>query len=908
MTRTFLIDGTALAYRAHFAFTGRGGGLTTSTGHPTSATFGFIMTMRALFEREKPQKVAVAFDGPREALQRTKIYPEYKATRDKAPEELVMQFEDMREVVHAWGLPILELPGQEADDVIGTLAIQCRDLGEEVFLVTGDKDFMQLIDDSRIRLYDLMSKGSKEPKILGPEDVEKKFGVQPRQMIDLLALMGDSSDNVPGVPGVGPKTAARLLQQFGTMENLYEHLDEIQKPKLRTSLEENRDKAFLSKHLVTIRTDLELPIRPETVGPPHPDTAALLKLYRRLEFRALADELLKAQQEKDQRKDRDYQVTQSLEEVQTLSTKLREAGSFAFDTETTSLDQGELEVVGMSFSFQENQGFYVPLIAPDLPEGHNKEQWLQALQPLLEDPKLGKIGQNLKYDIEAMQSLKVQVRGLIFDTMLASYCVAPGIRRHNLDELSLRYFNYRKIPTKELIGTGKNKLTMDQISQVIVGEYACEDADFTFRLKKPLEEEIEEFDVKGVFYDIEIPLVNVLVDMETRGIKVDRETLDRLSQEMEKRIDELTTQIYDLAGEEFNIQSPAQLGKILFEKLQVQHELGLKKLSKTKTGQYRTDAAVLESLGGHPIGALLLEYRKLTKLKGTYVDALPKLIRPETGRIHTSFNQAVAATGRLSSDNPNLQNIPIRTEEGRKIRGAFVAGFPDWVLISSDYSQIELRILAHLSRDENLIQGFRKGEDIHRRTAALIFDVMPELVTSDMRSHAKVINYGLVYGMGAKRLAGETGMSVAEAKKFIAAYFSKMPRVKEWLDTTLEHAREDGEVRTLFGRRRPIPEINSQVPRLRVAAENVAVNSPIQGSAADIIKIAMIRLHKALREEGLQGRQLLQVHDELVLECPKAELEKTIQLVRSCMEGAAELEVPLTVDIGSGWSWLEAHS
>ena len=908
MTRTFLIDGTALAYRAHFAFTGRGGGLTTSTGHPTSATFGFIMTMRSLFHREKPQKIAVAFDGPREALQRTKIYPEYKATRDKAPEELVMQFEDMREVVQAWGLPILELAGQEADDVIGTLAIQCRDRGDEVFLVTGDKDFMQLIDDNRVRLYDLMSKGSSDPKILGPEDVVKKFGVGPEQMIDLLALMGDSSDNVPGVRGVGPKTAAQLLQKYGTLENLYAHLDEIKKPKLHANLEENRDNAFLSKHLVTIRTDLVLPVGPDDIGPPHPDSAALLKLYRRLEFRALADGLLKAEQEKDQRKNRDYQVTKSLGEVQALAENLREAGTFAFDTETTSLDQGELEVVGMSFSYHENQGFYLPLIAPDLPRGHDKEQWLAAIKPLLEDPELGKIGQNLKYDIEAMQSLEVEVRGLVFDTMLASYCVAPGIRRHNLDELSLRYFNYRKIPTKELIGTGKKKLTMDQISQVIVGEYACEDADFTYRLKKPLEEEIEEYDVRDVFYNIEIPLVRVLVDMETRGIKVDQATLEKLSEEMEKRIQELTAKIYELAGEEFNIQSPAQLGKILFEKLQVQHELGLKKLSKTKTGQYRTDAAVLESLGAHPMGALLLEYRKLTKLKGTYVDALPKLIRPETGRIHTSFNQAVASTGRLSSDNPNLQNIPIRTEEGRKIRGAFVAGDPDWVLISSDYSQIELRILAHLSRDENLIEGFRKGEDVHRRTAALVFDVMPKLVTSDMRSHAKVINYGLVYGMGAKRLANETGMSVAEAKKFIEAYFKKMPRVKDWLDTTLEHAREDGEVRTLFGRRRPIPEINSQVPRLRVAAENVAVNSPIQGTAADIIKIAMIRLHKALRDHKLQARQLLQVHDELVLECPKSELDPTIALVRDCMEGAAQLEVPLTVDIGTGHSWLQAHS
>ncbi|HHI79586.1 MAG TPA: DNA polymerase I [Planctomycetes bacterium] len=907
MTRTFLVDGTALAYRAHFAFTGRGGGLTTSTGHPTSATFGFIMTMRALFDREKPQKVAIAFDGPREALERTKIYPEYKATRDKAPEELVMQFEDMREVVHAWGLPILELAGQEADDVIGTLAVECRDRGDEVFLVTGDKDFMQLIDDSRIRLYDLMSKGSSEPKILGPEDVVKKFGVGPEQMVDLLALMGDSSDNVPGVPGVGAKTAARLLKQYGTLENLYEHLDEITKPKLRANLEENRDKAFLSKQLVTIRTNLALPLGPDDLGPPQFDSAALLKLYRRLEFRALADGLLKAQQEKEQRKDRDYRVIQSLEEVEELAARLREAGCFAFDTETTSLDQGELEVVGMSFSFHANQGFYVPLIAPDLPPGHDKDKWLAVLKPLLEDPGLGKIGQNLKYDIEAMQSLGVEVRGLVFDTMLASYCVAPGIRRHNLDELSLRYFNYRKIPTKELIGTGKKKLTMDQISQVIVGEYACEDADFTYRLKKPLEEEIEEYDVREVFYDIELPLVQVLVDMETRGIKVDRETLKKLSEEMDARIQELTARIYELAGEEFNIQSPAQLGKILFEKLQVQHELGLKKLSKTKTGQYRTDASVLESLGAHPMGALLLEYRKLTKLKGTYVDALPKLIRPETGRIHTSFNQAVASTGRLSSDNPNLQNIPIRTEEGRKIRGAFVAGAPDWVLISSDYSQIELRILAHLSRDENLIEGFQKGEDVHRRTAALVFDVMPALVTSDMRSHAKVINYGLVYGMGAKRLANETGMSVAQAKKFIEAYFKKMPRVKDWLDATLEHAREDGEVRTLFGRRRPIPEINSQVPRLRVAAENVAVNSPIQGTAADIIKIAMIRLHKALREHKLQGRQLLQVHDELVLECPKSELDPTIALVRDCMENAAQLEVPLTVDIGTGHSWLQAH-
>ena len=908
MTRTFLLDGTALAYRSHFAFSVRSGGLTTADGQPTGAIFGFTLTLRALLEHEKPDRIAVAFDGPIEKLERTAIYPAYKATREKAPEELVLQFEPCREIVKAYGIPILEVEGQEADDVIGTMAMLAKAAGDEVFIVTSDKDFMQLVDDTQVKLYDLRS-SAKDPKILGPAEVIEKFSVPPELIIDLLALMGDSSDNVPGVKGVGPKTAALLLNEHGSLEAVLDNANEIKQPKLRENLLAGRESAMLSRRLVTIRTDLDLGISLDDMVAGSVDTQMLAELFQRFEFRSFLDELKKHEQAdgKAASFEQDYRIVESLGECKALAKRLEAKGTFAFDTETTGLDMGSLELVGLSFSNKTGKAFYVPIRGPDLPDGHDAAAWLAVFKPVLEDEAIDKIGQNMKYDIEVLHTSGIDVKGLQFDTMLASYCCAPGVRRHSLDALSLTYFDYRKIPTSEIIGTGKKAVTMAEVAVETVGHYACEDADFTFRLAEVLRQELEEQKVSELFFELEMPLIPVLISMEERGIKLDIPYMLELGQEMGVRILSLQEQIFEISGESFNLNSPQQLGEMLFDKMAVHKEIGARAPKKTKTGQYKTDAGVLEGLAAHPIAERILEYRKLSKLKGTYLDTLPELVRPATGRLHTSFNQVVAATGRLSSDNPNLQNIPIRTQDGRRIRKAFIPGEEGWVLLSADYSQVELRILAHLSGDEKLCKGFEAGQDVHAQTAAFIHAVAPGLVTPEMRSHAKAINYGLVYGMGPTRLASETGLSIKDAKRFIEAYFAAMPKVKAWLDATIADAREALEVRTLFGRVRPLPDLNAKAQLLRVQAENKALNSPIQGTAADIIKRAMLKLHNGLIERKLESRMLLQVHDELVLECPQGEVDEVRELVRTCMEGAAELRVPLVVDIGVGANWLEAH-
>ncbi|MEZ5988102.1 MAG: DNA polymerase I [Planctomycetota bacterium] len=909
MARTFLLDGTALAYQAHFAFSSRQGTLSTKDGHPTSASFGLALKLRALLKREDPDRIAIAFDGPREDLERTRIYPDYKGTRAKAPEELILQFDDLRELAEALGLTVIELEGHEADDVIGTMARACAAEGDEVFIVTADKDFMQLVDDDRIRLLDLAIRADQEPKVVGPAEVEARFGVPPEKIVDLLALMGDSSDNVPGVKGVGPKRAAALLQEHGDLEAVLAAAPAMKASALRDNLLACADLARLSRRLVEIRADLDLPLGPSDIHHAAPDRERLAALYGRLEFRNLLDEL-----DKDLPRDggeadvgaQDYVVVGSLAACEDLARSLREAGCFAFDTETTGLDVGTLDVVGMSFGLPGGRGWYVPLRGPDLVEGHDRAAWLAPFVPLLEDASVRKVGQNIKYDVHAMRREGVEVRGAWFDTMIASYCIDPE-RRHGLDALSIEYFSYRKIPTSDVIGEGRKAVTMAEVAVDKVGTYACEDADFTWRLHDAEAPELETRGVATLFRDLEMPLLPVLVAMEQRGVRLDLDRMARLSEEMGARIEELTASIHGRAGREFNINSPAQLGQVLFEELALHKELGIRPPARTKTGQYRTDASVLEGLAGHPIGRELLEYRRLVKLKGTYVDVLPTLVRAETGRVHTTYQQVAAATGRLSSDNPNLQNIPIRTEDGRRIRDCFVAGDDGMVLLSADYSQVELRILAHFSGDERLCAAFRSGADIHTQTAAFVHGVLPGLVTPEMRSHAKVVNYGLVYGMGVGRLANETGLPRKEAQEFIDRYFAAMPRVKAWLEAVVQVARERGEVRTLMGRVRLLPDLDASAPMIRAQAENKAVNTPIQGSAADIIKRAMIDLHRRLGEEGLAARLLLQVHDELVLECPEAEVDATRDLVRECMEGAADLAVPLTADIGVGRTWLEAH-
>ena len=901
--RLFLIDGTAVAYRAYFAFAmGSRGGLTTKDGRPTSAVFGFLTTLRSLLDRENPDAIAVSFDGPTKELERTKQFPEYKATREAMPDELYQQLDIIEEVVKGYHIPVVRSTGHEADDVIGTLALQGREAGMTVFMVTGDKDFMQLVDD-KVRMWNLRSSTS-APEIIGPKEVEKKFGVRPDQMIDFLSLMGDSSDNIPGVPRVGQKTAAELLHQFDTLDETLARTDEVKKPSIRKSLVEHQDLALLSRELATIQTDVPLDVTVDDLKPAVIDRKILEPMFRDLEFDSLIASL---PQDEEEQLPQHYHVIRTDAELEDLLTRLREKGNFAFDTETTGLDSMRADLVGVSMSYEPGTAYYVPFNSSP-PLLGSCDALLERLRELLEDESIKKTLQNAKYDMGVLRTSGVELRGVDFDTMLASYVVSAGEQGgHGLDTQCLRHFSYKKIPTKDIIGTGRKQKTFDEIDLDTVGRYAAEDADFTWRLRELHEPILESDDLLGVFHEIEMPLVPVLLDMEFQGITIDQAHLEKLSVELQGRLEEIEKHIYDLADEPFNLNSPAQIGEVLFDKLEVHKAAGVRP-KKTRTGQWKTDAAMLEKLAlVHEVPELILDYRRLSKLKSTYVDSLPNNINPETGRIHTSFNQAVAATGRLSSDEPNLQNIPIRTEEGREVRRAFVSRGDDWVLLSADYSQVELRLLAHLSGDCALEDAFNRDEDIHTRTISMITGVMPEMVTPEMRSQAKAINYGLMYGMGASRLASETGMTPPEAKQFIKSYFRALPKVKEFLDSTLGAARENLEVRTMFGRRRKLPEIASSNVMQRIAAENMAVNSPIQGSAADIIKRAMIDLHRRLKESGLRTKMLLQVHDELVLDVPLDELEQAKTLLRASMEGAAELSVPLVVTMGHGRSWLDAH-
>jgi DNA polymerase-1 len=903
--RLFLIDGTALAYRSFFAFANSPRTqLTTKSGHPTGATFGFIQTLRSLLSREQPDAIAISFDGPRQDLHRTAIYPEYKSTREKMPEEMALQLDDIRAVVEAYGVTVVEAVRDEADDVIGTLAVQGRDAGMEVYIVTGDKDFLQIVDD-RIKLWNLRSSTAK-PEILGPAEAEAQWGVKPTAMIDLLALMGDSSDNVPGVPKIGEKTAVALMQQFGSLEQLLARTAEVTKPAIRASLEANKDLALLSQRLVTLKTDVALPITAQAIGPAAPDPDKLRALFLRLDFGSLLATIVQAPRPDDVQKD--YRIVATAAELDELLSALRERGSFAVATESFGSSPHKGRLSGLAFSTEPGKSRYIALDQnPPLLAG-GRDAVLSRLRPLLEDPSLQKVTGDSKRELGALHRAGIHGKGFTFDTLLASYCLEPGLGDHDLDSQTLRRLGFKKTPRKDVLGSGKKQKTFDQIDPGAVAAFVGEDADCALRLRAILEPELEKAKVGALFRSLELPLVPVLLDMEREGIRLDIAHLALVAREMEKRIAELEARVFQRAGQTFNLGSPQQVGKVLFEDLEVHRAAEMPKPRRTPTGQYKTDHEVLEKLAPHhEVPALLLEWRQLTKLKGTYVDSLPTMADPSTGRVHTTFNQAVAATGRLSSDNPNLQNIPIRTEEGRKVRAAFVARDHDWVLLSADYSQIELRILAHLSNDKALVESFQKGEDIHARTASLVHGLLPDMVTPELRNQAKIINYGLMYGMGASRLASETGMRPPEARKFIDNYFRALPGVKRYLDGSLEQARTQKEVWTMFGRRRPLPEIDSTNAGQRIAAENMAVNTPIQGAAADIVKRAMLTLHDQLAQRSLRARLLLQVHDELVLDVPEVELVEVKILVRDAMTNAAQLRVPLEVAIGIGHNWLLAH-
>ena len=898
--RLFLIDGTALAYRSFFAFQGTGRSpLTTEDGHPTAATYGFCMTLRALIERESPDAIAIAFDGPRSDLLRTKIYPEYKSTRTKMPDEMAVQLDDIRAAVDAFGLPVVSSEEHEADDVIGTLAVRGRDLGMDVFIVTGDKDFLQIVDD-RIKLWNLRSSTSK-PEIFDPASCEAKWGLPPTSIVDMLALMGDSSDNVPGVPKVGKKTAVDLLTQFGSIEGIYAHLDEVKKPSIKKTLEEHRELAELSRRLVTLQLDLELDVDVASLGPAAPDPEQLRPLFQRLEFKNLLSDLASRQAPQEHVEQR-YDVVTDEAALAALVERLAGCEQVAIAAETTGKSLRKRKLVGVAFATAPGVASYVPL------DDDNREARLDALRPLLAADAPTKHVHDLKRLLAALRPIDLELGGVGHDTMLASYCSEPGLRSHSLADLALKHFAFKKTAAKDVVGTGKKQRTFAEVDPSLVGDYVCEEADLVLRLVEPLAAQLERAGTTELYRDLELPLVPVLLDMEWEGIAIDTALLMKLSAELQDRIEELQERVFERAGHEFNLGSPAQLGVVLFDELEVHRAADVNKPRRTPTGQYKTDHEVLEKLAKkHEVPQLVLEWRQLSKLKSTYIDSLPTLVQPDSKRVHTTFNQAVAATGRLSSEDPNLQNIPIRTEEGRRVRAAFVPRQRGWQLLSADYSQIELRILAHLSKDKALVESFRNGEDIHARTAAIVHGMLPNMVTPELRNQAKIVNYGLMYGMGASRLANETGMRTPEAKKFIKSYFLALPGVKQYLDASLEHARTEKETRTMFGRRRALGDIDSTNAMQRIAAENMAVNTPIQGAAADIVKRAMLAVHAALRARGLQARLLLQVHDELVLDVPDDERTEVERLVRDAMTGAAELEVPLEVSLGVGPNWLAAH-
>lgn len=931
-SKLFFLDAYALIYRAYYAFIKNP--RINSKGFNTSAILGFVNTLEDVLKKENPTHIGVAFD-PSGPTFRHEAYEQYKAQREETPEAIRLSVPIIKDIIRAYRIPILEVAGYEADDVIGTLATKAGQQGITTYMMTPDKDYGQLVTD-HVFMY-RPKYGDKEFEVMGIEQVKAKFDIQsPSQVIDMLGLMGDASDNIPGCPGVGEKTAQKLIAEFGNIENLLEHTDQL-KGALKTKVETNREMITFSKFLATIKTDVPIELDMSALVREQPDEEALRKIFEELEFRTLMERIFKKEsqplpfsagplfaqesgpiqgdlfaeitsngpiEEKKSNIDTlktlntDYQLIDNKEKRAKIIQKLLTTKILALDTETTGTDPMEAELVGMSFSFAENQGFYIPIPA-------DREEALKIVnefKEVFENKKTLKVGQNIKYDMIVLQNYGVEVKGPLFDTMVAHYVLQPELR-HGMDYLAEIYLHYQTIHIEELIGPkGKNQKNMRDLAPEAIYQYACEDADVTLKLKNILEKELKENGAEQLFYEIEMPLVPVLVNIESNGVLLDTEALKQSSKYFTTQMEAIEQEIYQLAGEEFNIASPKQVGEVLFDKLKI-----IDKAKKTKTGQYVTSEEVLESLRHkHPVVEKILEHRGLKKLLSTYIDALPQLINPRTGRVHTSFNQTVTATGRLSSSNPNLQNIPIRDENGKEIRKAFI---PDEgaLFFSADYSQIELRIMAHLSEDKNMIDAFLSGYDIHAATAAKVYKTDIKEVNSDMRRKAKTANFGIIYGISVFGLAERMNVDRKEAKELIDGYFETYPQVKAYMDKSIEVAREKGYVETIFHRKRFLPDINSRNAVVRGYAERNAINAPIQGSAADIIKVAMARIYERFKREGLKAKMILQVHDELNFSVPVEEKERVEQVVIEEMEKAYRMHVPLKADCGWGKNWLEAH-
>jgi len=924
MNRLFLLDAYALIYRSYFAFINAP--RINSKGLNTSAMFGFVNTLEQLLKTEKPTHIAIAFDmkGP---TFRHDMFPDYKANRDEMPEDLRKSIPYIRDIIKGYQIPILEKAGFEADDVIGTLAKVAEKKGFQVFMVTPDKDYAQLVSPN-IFMYKPKRMGN-EMEILGVEQVCENFQIQnPLQVIDILGLMGDASDNIPGCPGIGPKTAMKLVGEFGGIDGVYQNLEQL-KGKQKESLETFEEQVRLSRKLAEIILDVPVEFNQEDLLLSIPDTAKLRELFLELEFRTMAEKLGSAaakpieaaplafaqgtlfseveqtipesysEKSNLNSTDHHYVLINSEEKIKELVGTLSQQKAFCFDTETTGLDTQSDQLVGLSFSFKAKEAYYVPLPL-DQDEALKR---VSLFKELFATADILKIGQNMKFDILMLTRYGIEIKGEYFDTMVAHYLIQPDLR-HNLDYLSDVYLNYKKVATEELIGKrGKNQLSMRDVELEQIKEYACEDADITFQLKEILDQELSNANLKELFETIEMPLLKVLVQMEISGLTIDPKALDDYAIILREQINELENAIIELAGEPFNISSPKQLGTILFEKLLLDP-----KAKKTKTKQYSTGEEILVNLQDkHPIVNKILEYRGLKKLLSTYVEALPKLINPKTGKIHSSFNQTIAATGRLSSTNPNLQNIPIRDESGREIRKAFIPSDSDHLFLSADYSQIELRIMAAVSGDKVMTDAFQNGEDIHAATAAKIFDAKLTDVTSEMRRKAKTANFGILYGISAFGLSQRLQISRAEAKKLIDDYYANFSTIKNYMDTQLDLARERGFVETIMGRKRYLIDINSANATIRSFAERNAINAPIQGSAADIIKVAMINIYKRFEELNLSSRMVLQVHDELNFDVLKTELEVVKEIIKTEMEQAVKLTVPLEIELKAAENWLLAH-
>ncbi|MFH2036508.1 MAG: DNA polymerase I [Candidatus Zixiibacteriota bacterium] len=901
----FLIDGSAIFYRAYFAFIRNP--LINSKGENTSATFGFLNSIFKVIREENPDYIAVVFDT-KEPTFRHKMYDEYKSTRAKMPDDLVLQLPRIHESVAVLNLPSLELAGYEADDIIGTLAKAGEKKGMEVKIVSGDKDMFQLVSD-KIKMY-IPQKGSIPPDILDAEGVKNKFGVYPDRIIDALSLMGDSSDNVPGVPGVGPKTAISLLEEFGTLEQVLENCDRIKAKGVRTKVSENIDRAKLSQKLVTIDTNVPVEFSLKEMARREVNFERAKKFFIEMEFNALLNELAKWTGHLDLQLDKKseekkaekvkYIGIHTVADLEKLVEKLSTEKEIALDTETTGLDSLTADLVGVSLCAKEGEAYYIPVNHNETEKNVPIKEAVKLFNKLFKNKKVGKIGQNMKFDLEILHHAGIDVNPISFDTMLASYVINPSGRRHGLDAMALDHFSYKMQPITELIGTGRKQKSFAEVPVDDAVFYAAEDADYTFRLKQVLEPKLRESKVDKLFYEIELPLVEVLTTIEENGVRVDDKFLAKLSKDMDADLERLIKDIYIEAGKEFNINSTQQLAAILFD------ELKLPTRGKTtKKTAFSTDQKVLEELAEiHPLPRFILDYRQLTKLKSTYIDAIPKLINPNTGRVHTSFNQTIAATGRLSSTDPNLQNIPIRTETGREIRKAFIPRDKDFQLLVADYSQVELRILAHFSEDKKLIEAFKNKEDIHTRTAAEVYGVKPDDVTREMRRAAKTANFAVIYGVSAYGLSQQTELNFGESKDFIATYFDRYPGIKKYMDDMIESAKKNGYVKTLFDRIRYLPEINAKNYQVRQFAERMAINTPIQGTAADMIKVAMINIHKKISK--MQSKMILQVHDELVFDVHRDEIEELKQIVRDGMEKAVKLKAPIVADMGVGDNWLDA--